>query len=212
MPQGALSFDMQPLSRSSIAPLELLGLTPCMCRQKTVSHIESKPSGEANWVPSGASNTPPPLQLLRMVRKALAVFCAGLGLAQSGSVSSCGGPSDHFSNVSIVLSPDPISRSTPFTLTLTGVLDEDHVGGTVDVDLQVKALHVIDKAVKGQTSYTISPGLAKGPQKLVIGPVTLPKDPGDAVLKGQISIKDTQAIVFEGTLGVLGLVWRGGTS
>ena len=36
---------------------------------------------------------------------------------------------------------------------------QDHVGGTVDVDLEVKALHVVDKTVKSQSSYTLSPGL-----------------------------------------------------
>lgn len=118
-----------------------------------------------------------------------------LGFASSvssASVKNCGGPHDHFSNVSLDLSPDPISRATPFTFTLTGSMDEDHVGGTVDVDLEIKALRVVDKSVKTQSSYTISPGLVKGPQKLVIGPVTLPQDPGEASLKGQVSVKNTR--------------------
>eukprot|EP00490_Sorites_sp_Unknown_P019631 CAMPEP_0114695210 /NCGR_PEP_ID=MMETSP0191-20121206/71112_1 /TAXON_ID=126664 /ORGANISM="Sorites sp." /LENGTH=199 /DNA_ID=CAMNT_0001991189 /DNA_START=57 /DNA_END=654 /DNA_ORIENTATION=- len=64
-------------------------------------------------------------------------------------------------------------------------MDEDHVGGTVDVDLD-------DKAVKSLSSYTLSPGLVKGPQRFVIGPMTLPQDPGEASLKGQVSIKNTK--------------------
>ncbi|CAK9049881.1 Uncharacterized protein SCF082_LOCUS27584 [Durusdinium trenchii] len=101
--------------------------------------------------------------------------------ASSASVKNCGGPHDHFSNVSITLSPDPISRATPFTLTIAGSLDEDHIGGTLDVDLEVHALRVVDKAVKSQSSYTVSPGFAKGPMRLEIGPVTLPQDPGEAL-------------------------------
>eukprot|EP00435_Cladocopium_sp_Y103_P071439 s79_g37.t1 len=119
-------------------------------------------------------------------------FTSLAGFVSSASVKNCGGPNDHFSNVSLDLSPDPISRATPFTFTLTGSMDEDHVGGTVDVDLEIKALRVVDKTVKTQSSYTISPGLVKGPQKLVIGPVTLPQDPGEASLKGQVSVTNTK--------------------
>ncbi|CAL1168380.1 unnamed protein product [Cladocopium goreaui] len=105
-------------------------------------------------------------------------FLSFAGFVSSASVKNCGGPHDHFSNVSLDLSPDPISRATPFTFTLTGSMDEDHVGGTVDVDLEIKALRVVDKV--------------KGPQKLVIGPVTLPQDPGEASLKGTVSVKNVQ--------------------
>eukprot|EP00434_Breviolum_minutum_P019916 symbB.v1.2.017571.t1/scaffold1369.1/size123032/4 len=120
------------------------------------------------------------------------VFLSLLGVASCASVKNCGGPHDHFSNVSIVLSPDPISRATPFTLTLTGSMDEDHVGGTADVDLEIKALRIVDKTLKSESSYTLSPGLVKGAQRLVIGPMTLPQDPGEASLKGQVSIKNTK--------------------
>jgi len=104
------------------------------------------------------------------------------------SVRSCGGPSDHLSNVSISLSPDPIAKNTPFTLSVSGVLDEDHVDGNLDVDLDVKALRIIDDHLQKTISYTISPGVAKGPQTIVIGPVTLPSDPGDVKMNGQIRV------------------------
>jgi len=71
-------------------------------------------------------------------------------------------------------------------------MDEDHVGGTADVDLEIKALRIVDKTVKSESSYTLSPGLVKGAQRLVIGPMTLPQDPGEASLKGQVSIKNTK--------------------
>ncbi|CAE7287434.1 unnamed protein product [Symbiodinium natans] len=107
-------------------------------------------------------------------------------------VTNCGGAHDHLSDVSINLVPDPISRTTPFTLTLSGTLDEDLTGGELDVSLEVRALRVIDKAVNAKTSYSLSPGVAKGPMKIVIGPVTLPQDPGEALLKGQVSVKNTK--------------------
>lgn len=112
--------------------------------------------------------------------------------ALAASVSSCGQPSDHFSNVSITLSPDPLSRDTPFTLTITGNLDEDHTGGLLDVDLQVKAMGIIDKAVQKKISYTLSPGLTKGPTKIVLGPVALPKDPGEGSFTGVVKVANTK--------------------
>ncbi|OLP97814.1 hypothetical protein AK812_SmicGene19795 [Symbiodinium microadriaticum] len=47
-------------------------------------------------------------------------------------------------------------------------------------------------AVHANTSYSLSPGVAKGPLKVVIGPVTLPQDPGEALLKGQVAIKNSK--------------------
>lgn len=123
---------------------------------------------------------------------ACACFSHGIALAASQSISSCGGPKDHLSNVHIALSPDPLSRGSPFTLTITGSLDEDIVGGTVAVDLEVKALGVVDKTIKDTITYSLSPGLRKGDQKIVVGPVSLPRDPGQAVLKGQVRLANTK--------------------
>eukprot|EP00439_Symbiodinium_sp_Y106_P078280 s77_g17.t1 len=51
---------------------------------------------------------------------------------------------------------------------------------------------LIQEAVRANTSYSLSPGVAKGPLKVVIGPVTLPQDPGEALLKGQVAIKNSK--------------------
>eukprot|EP00933_Yihiella_yeosuensis_P058745 TRINITY_DN5942_c1_g3_i1.p1 TRINITY_DN5942_c1_g3~~TRINITY_DN5942_c1_g3_i1.p1 ORF type:complete len:290 (-),score=92.45 TRINITY_DN5942_c1_g3_i1:162-1031(-) len=126
------------------------------------------------------------------VSKLLALLAAP-SLAVGASVSNCGGAKDHLSNVAITLSPDPISKTQPVTLTLTGTLDEDHNGGEVDIDLQVKALGVIDKALSGKTSYSLAPGVVKGPVKIVVGPVTLPNDPGEVVLNGKVQVKNAKA-------------------
>mmetsp|Transcript_3642 Transcript_3642/g.8819 ORF Transcript_3642/g.8819 Transcript_3642/m.8819 type:complete len:211 (-) Transcript_3642:85-717(-) len=79
--------------------------------------------------------------------------------AAAASVTNCGGSHDHLSDVSIDLNPDPISRSTPFTLTLAGTLDEDLTGGELDVSLEVRALHVIDK----ETRQTDEPSFCNKP-------------------------------------------------
>lgn len=121
---------------------------------------------------------------------ALAALCCGLAAAQS--VSSCGGPTDHLSNVKIAISPDPISRGTPFTFTMTGTLDEDLVGGSLAVDLELKALGIIDKAVKKTITYSLSPGLRKGDQKIVVGPIQLPSEPGAASITGQVHLTNTK--------------------
>jgi len=120
------------------------------------------------------------------------VYCLQSGLAFAASVTNCGGPQDHLSNVVISLVPDPIASSAPFTLTVSGVLDEDHVGGTLNVDLDVKALEVINEAVQKQIKYTISPCIPKGDVKIVIGPVTLPAEPAGATVMGKVILTDTQ--------------------
>ncbi|CAE8619813.1 unnamed protein product [Polarella glacialis] len=130
--------------------------------------------------------------VLSKALKVAAVYCLQSGLAFAASVTNCGGPQDHLSNVVISLVPDPIASSAPFTLTVSGVLDEDHVGGTLNVDLDVKALEVINEAVQKQIKYTISPCIPKGDVKIVIGPVTLPAEPAGATVMGKVILTDTQ--------------------
>lgn len=124
---------------------------------------------------------------------AICLFCLPSGIA-AASVSSCGGPTDHLSNVVISLSPDPIAKGQPFTFTLAGTLDEDLVGGSLFVDLQVKALDVINKAVQKSVNYTVTPGIAKGDVKIVVGPVTLPNDPGGASFIGKVQLTDPEGL------------------
>lgn len=107
----------------------------------------------------------------------------------STSVTSCGGASDHLKNVCIQLSPDPIQRGQPFTLTLSGDLDADVESGAVDIDLNVKAGGgIIDDKVTKAAPFTLSPGVKKGNQKIVIGPVSLPTDvPGEGSISGKVA-------------------------
>lgn len=124
----------------------------------------------------------------------LVLAALGCSLGSSQSISSCGAPGDHLSNVQITLSPDPIVKGKPFTLTVTGDMDEDHVGGIADVSLDIKALGIVDKSVKTVSTYSLTPGFVKGPQKIVIGPVSMPTDlPGSVEVTGQIKVQDPSA-------------------
>eukprot|EP00930_Biecheleria_cincta_P038753 TRINITY_DN2662_c0_g1_i2.p2 TRINITY_DN2662_c0_g1~~TRINITY_DN2662_c0_g1_i2.p2 ORF type:complete len:292 (-),score=53.41 TRINITY_DN2662_c0_g1_i2:135-1010(-) len=110
----------------------------------------------------------------------------------SQSVSSCGSTGDHLSDVKITLSPDPIAKGKPFTIDLSGNLDASLSEMNADVDLTVKALGIIDKAIKVSSPLSISPGLVAGAQSISIGPLTLPSLPGDIDLAGTIKITNSK--------------------
>lgn len=115
-----------------------------------------------------------------------------LAVAHSQSVKSCGSPSDHFKNASFSVNPDPIDKNKPLTITGTGTLDELIQGGSLNIDLNIKALGIINEPVKKTAPFSLSPGLPAGPQKLVIGPFNLPKIPGSADITGKITGMDSQ--------------------
>mmetsp|Transcript_10751 Transcript_10751/g.20039 ORF Transcript_10751/g.20039 Transcript_10751/m.20039 type:complete len:298 (-) Transcript_10751:122-1015(-) len=127
-----------------------------------------------------------------MAIKALALLAYALQLrgGLTGSVSSCGGASDHLSNVEVKVTPDPIQKGGSFTLEMSGMLDEDLTDGNVEANLDVKALKVIDKKVAKASPFSLSPGLKKGPQHIVIGPVSLPDLHGSVVVSGQVHLKN----------------------
>eukprot|EP00929_Paragymnodinium_shiwhaense_P039980 TRINITY_DN20914_c0_g1_i2.p1 TRINITY_DN20914_c0_g1~~TRINITY_DN20914_c0_g1_i2.p1 ORF type:complete len:314 (-),score=68.07 TRINITY_DN20914_c0_g1_i2:434-1375(-) len=113
--------------------------------------------------------------------------------APSTSITSCGGASDHLKNVCIQLSPEPITKGAPFTLSFSGDLDEDLDGGEANLDLDVTALGgVIDEKVKKTSPFTLSPAAKKGNQNIVIGPVTLPNEPGAGKVTGKVSITNSK--------------------
>jgi len=103
-------------------------------------------------------------------------------------VSSCGAAGDHLKDVKISVSPDPIAKGKPFTIDMSGNLDADLSVMNADIDLTVKALGVIDKAVKTMVPVSISPSMVAGPQTVSIGPLTLPSLPGSIEADGTIKI------------------------
>jgi len=113
---------------------------------------------------------------------------------QSQSVASCGAAGDHFSNVKITLSPDPPVLGQAFSFTMEGDLDEALAGGSANVDLNVKALGIINEPVKVSSPFTYSPGVASGHSTVTVGPVNLPKIPlpGGVDVTGTVKITDTK--------------------
>jgi hypothetical protein len=109
-------------------------------------------------------------------------------VALSQSISSCGGSGDHFKDVKITLSPDPIAKGKPFTIDVTGTLDADLTALNADLNLDVKALGVINEPVKLSSPLSISPGIKAGAQSLSVGPLSLPSLPGSLVVAGTIAL------------------------
>jgi len=117
-----------------------------------------------------------------------------LGGVQSQSVTSCGAAGDHFSNVKVTLSPDPPVLGQAFSFNMEGDLDEALAGGSANVDLNVKALGIINEPVKVSSPFTYSPGVASGHSTVTVGPVNLPKIPlpGGVDVTGTVKITDTK--------------------
>jgi len=64
------------------------------------------------------------------------------------------------------------------------------MGGNADIDLNVKALGVINEPVKVSSPFTYSPGVASGHTTVSVGPVNLPKIP----LPGGVDVTGTVKI------------------
>jgi len=112
-----------------------------------------------------------------------------LAVAHSQSISSCGGSNDHMQNVVLKITPDPPVKGQSLTLTFSGTLDEDFGGGSANVDLEVKALGIIDKKVQETAPFSFSPAFKKGPQSITVGPFSLPSNiPGSATIKGTVKL------------------------
>jgi len=123
-----------------------------------------------------------------------AAFVGLVGGAASQSVASCGAAGDHFSNVKFTLSPDPPQLGQPFSLDIEGDLDEVLDGGNADIDLNVKALGIINEPVQTSAPFTFSPGAPSGHQSITVGPVNLPKVPlpGGVALNGTIKLTNAK--------------------
>jgi len=118
--------------------------------------------------------------------KLFLLLLAVVGVA-SQSAKSCGGPNDHLKNAVFSVSPDPIQKGQPLTITATGTLDEVLTAGKLDVNLAIKALGIVNEPVSTTAPFTLSPGIPTGPQKITIGPFTLPSVPGGVSVSGNIT-------------------------
>lgn len=123
----------------------------------------------------------------------LALPLLALPRAASQSVKSCGGPSDHLKNPVVKLTPDPPSKGGTLIIQASGTLDEAETGFNASLDLQVTALRMIHASVQGSLPLSVSPGLVAGPFSMTIGPITIPKDSGSAVTKGQVHVVNSKS-------------------
>lgn len=120
-----------------------------------------------------------------------AALCLGLAGA-APSLSSCGSATDHFKNVVMSISPDPIQKGQAFTVTVSGDLDEAITDLKVAANLNIKALDIVSKTIDSSAEVTLSPGFAAGKQSIIIGPFALPNIAGDAIVSGQVHLTDAQ--------------------
>lgn len=122
------------------------------------------------------------------MKQVLSVVGAGLlqnTLAQS--VKSCGGPNDHVKNVVVTLTPDPPVPGEDITVTITGDNDADVGEGSINLDLAVQALGVINNKVQIDAPFKFNPTPFKqGPIKIDVGPTQLVKAPGTTTISGQV--------------------------
>lgn len=125
------------------------------------------------------------------------LFFVGLaGWAWAGpSIWSCGGPGDLLKNVTLGVSPDPVVRGKPFTVTASGTLGAPLLGGAVDANLDAKVLlmgyQLFDDKVRKKSPFALQPGLPAGDVRLTVGPVELPADvPGTTDLAGKVILAD----------------------
>jgi len=130
-----------------------------------------------------------------MVRSVLAASL--LAVAAAESISSCGAAGDHLQVKTISLDADASGgpkKGKPFSIVVEGTMDEDHVGGHVDVDLNLDALGLIKEPITAATKYDFLPGLAKGDVKLNVGPITFPKSiPGSFEISGTVKIQNPKS-------------------
>jgi hypothetical protein len=89
--------------------------------------------------------------------------------------------------------PDPPVQGQPFTVEVSGVMDETVATGAVKLDLNIGALGIIHSEAKLNIPFTANPTpFVKGPIKVNVGPVVLPKVPGTTTIKGQVHTADAK--------------------
>jgi len=113
-----------------------------------------------------------------------------LQCVSSQGVKGCGSAADHLTNPVYKMTPDPPVKGQPFTIDISGDLDEDVTAGAVSGDIAVTALGFITSTATIKMPFTYTPGLPKGAMKMTVGPTTLPKSPGSFALKGKVHVVD----------------------
>lgn len=123
------------------------------------------------------------------MKQVLAVVGAGLiqnGLAQS--VKSCGGANDHLKNAVVTITPDPPVPGQDVTVSITGDLDATVETGSINLDLAVQAMGVINNKVQIESPFTFKPSpFVAGKVDIKVGPTQLIKAPGTTTIVGKVT-------------------------
>jgi len=122
------------------------------------------------------------------MKQVLTVVGAGLLQNTLGqSVKSCGAATDHVKNVVVTLTPDPPVPGQDITVTIEGDNDGDVSTGSINLDLAVQAMGVINNKVQVGAPFNFSPTpFKKGDLKIVVGPTPLIKAPGTTTISGTV--------------------------
>jgi len=134
-------------------------------------------------------------KIMSYVRRVLSLVGATAVLRDvaAQSAKNCGKATDHFSDVVIKMNPDPPVEGKPFTVEVSGTLDETVSTGTVNVDLKIGMLSFIHSTAKLSIPFHNDPTpFVKGPIKVNVGPVVLPKVYGTTSIVGQVHVLDSK--------------------
>lgn len=128
-----------------------------------------------------------------MIRAIFVVALVVAKTAHSQVISSCGQSGDILQNAVISTDPSPIDKSKPFSVTIGGTLSEAITAGNINVNLNIKALGIINEPVTADVDFGYTPGFAKGDTKIVVGPFQLPSQAKSTDITGQVKITDSSA-------------------
>ena len=106
------------------------------------------------------------------------------------------GSSDILSNAVITTLPSPIDKKKPFTLTIKGSLTKAVTAGNIDVNLNVKALGIINEPVVSNTDFTYSPGFPQGDVTVSVGPLQLSSAASTADITGTVKISESDGEIM----------------
>merc|ERR1712028_225657 len=142
-----------------------------------------------------------PLSNMKLFLVALSISC--LAACNAQSVKSCGKAGDILANATFSVSPDPIKKGSQLTIDVAGDLTAAVTAGKSVVNLNIKALGIINEPVKLTIPFTLSPGPVAGPVTAKIGPFDLPSVPGSVDISGTVTVSDASgAQIFCTSLNV----------
>merc|ERR1712195_318964 len=114
------------------------------------------------------------------------------------------GSGDILANATFTVSPDPIVKGQPLTINMAGDLSAAITAGKLAVDLNIKALGIINEPLKLTVPFTLAPGIpGPGPVTAKIGPFNLPSVPGSVDISGTVTGTDASgAEIFCASLNI----------